>query len=253
MPGWVAALIIIAAPFALLSLAYFAVRARLNYILGGALNGRTLRQLIAELRANKQSTPRTISAMTRVYQPSIERDFPEFSWTEFRQKAENLLRSAFASIEAQDAGLLEGGGTDIGADLRAQVELIIAKDREQGLNRHFEDVSIHRTEIVSYERRAGTCTVGLQSAVALREWTERGGALVSGSMEDIRQARYDMQLCYIQNERNMPGRGITGAGLHCPNCGAPIATLGQKVCSYCHMAVSELNIRVWSFTGFRES
>ena len=245
-------LLLIASPFILLWGTYAVIRARLNYLLGGALSGRSLRELIAMLREQEQSTPRTLSAMTRVYLPNIEHDFPEFSYPEFKQKAENMLRSVFTAVEAQDVSLLAGGGTDVGVDFRAQIKLKIAEDKSAGLSRHYADVEIHRTEITAYEKRAGVCVVTLQSAVGLREWAERDGAVTEGDMNKLSQRRYDMQLTYIQNERVTSG-GMTGAGLHCPNCGAPIETLGQKVCPYCHMAVSELSIRVWSFTRLSES
>ena len=34
--------------------------------------------------------PKSVSAMTRLMEPQIMRDFPEFSWEEFKQKAENM-------------------------------------------------------------------------------------------------------------------------------------------------------------------
>ena len=37
---------------------------------------------------------------------------------------------------------------------------------------------------------------------------------------------------YIQNV-DMVANGSEGLGLNCPNCGAPIKSLGQKFCEYC--------------------
>ena len=39
-------------------------------------------------------TPKSVSSMTRIMEPQIMRDFPEFSWEEFKHKAENMLTSA---------------------------------------------------------------------------------------------------------------------------------------------------------------
>ena len=35
-------------------------------------------------------------------------------------------------------------------------------------------------------------------------------------------------------------------GIHCPNCGSPITTLGQKSCSYCGQAILEFIGRVFT-------
>lgn len=43
-----------------------------------------------------------------------------------------------------------------------------------------------------------------------------------------------------------------GLGLNCPNCGAPISTLGHKHCEYCGSPVIEYNINVWTFSNVEE-
>ena len=35
--------------------------------------------------------PKSVAAMTRIFEPQIMRDFPEFSWDEFKHKSENVL------------------------------------------------------------------------------------------------------------------------------------------------------------------
>ena len=43
-----------------------------------------------------------------------------------------------------------------------------------------------------------------------------------------------------------------GAMPNCPNCGAPISTLGSKVCEYCGTPIVELNIYAWTFSNIEE-
>ena len=38
----------------------------------------------------------------------------------------------------------------------------------------------------------------------------------------------------------------------CPNCGAPIRSLGSKVCEFCGTAVQEVNHYAWSFDKIYE-
>ena len=42
--------------------------------------------------------PKSVCGMTRLMEPQIMRDFPDFSWAQFKAKAENLLTSALYAI-----------------------------------------------------------------------------------------------------------------------------------------------------------
>ena len=44
---------------------------------------------------------------------------------------------------------------------------------------------------------------------------------------------------HIYDEKKL-SKDIKAIGLHCPNCGSPITSLGEKSCSYCGTAVKEL-------------
>ena len=63
-------------------------------------------------------TPKSVNSMTRLMEPQIMRDFPEFVWEEFRQKAENMLKSALLAISNQNADLL----VEADGEVRNQVE-----------------------------------------------------------------------------------------------------------------------------------
>ena len=40
--------------------------------------------------------------------------------------------------------------------------------------------------------------------------------------------------------------------MNCPNCGAPVKTLGEKFCQFCGTAIKEINIRSWKFNSVNE-
>ena len=44
----------------------------------------------------------------------------------------------------------------------------------------------------------------------------------------------------------------TSFSMTCPNCGAPIRSLGSKVCEFCETAVQEVNHYAWSFDKIYE-
>ena len=68
--------------------------------------------------------------------------------------------------------------------------------------------------------------------------------------ERKRQTKYNTELVYIQDEKKI-GAG-TAVGTTCPNCGAPITSLGAMKCEYCGLAVTPVNRRVWTFHRYYE-
>ena len=149
-----------------------------------------------EKQADEQAlTPKSVCGMTRILEPQIEKDFPEFNWREFCARAENMLLSAFAAIQNQNAGLLrEASGT-----VREQVENKIQSDRENGITEIYERARIHRTEIARYEKKNGTCMITLQSAVEYLHYSNKGGKVIKGDEKRLTQTRYNTELMYIQD------------------------------------------------------
>lgn len=191
-------------------------------------------------------TPKSVSGMTRIYEPMIQEDFPEFNWQEFRRKAEQLLLLAFDAVSAGEGARIRGGF----AQFRQQVENQIAENVRSGIRETYEQVQIHNTEITRYEKKAGTCVITLQSAVGHIHYKEQGGKVVWGRRKLPVQTRYNIELMYVQDAARA-GAG-DAVGVNCPNCGAPVTKLGAKFCEYCGTEVIPVNIQVWSISGYYE-
>ena len=50
---------------------------------------------INKIRDDVSETPKSVSGMTRLMEPQIKRDFPEFMWEQFKGMAERILASAY--------------------------------------------------------------------------------------------------------------------------------------------------------------
>lgn len=195
-----------------------------------------------------QMTPKSVNAMTSVYLPRIEQDFPEFNYYEFKAKAENMLRSALSAITSEDIKCL----SDASTDLTHQINSIISSNIANHLKETYRDVEIHRTEIKNYSKAAGTCVITLQSSVGYyHSVKDKNGNVVKGDDERKWQTRYDIDLMYVQDDTQIT-EGDRFVGNNCPNCGAPIKMLGAKVCPYCESAVESINIRSWTINKMRE-
>ena len=206
---------------------------------------------------NKQAdelaaTPKSVSGMTRIFEPQIQRDFPDFHIEQFKDKVENALMLALQAISAADAGIFERQIKDgVSEEFLAQIKNRIRENETEAVTEHYEQIQIHQTEIANYEKKQGTCVITFQSAVGYLHYCEKAGKVLSGSKELTEQTRYNVQLMYIQNEKLA---GMDNAvGTTCPNCGAPITNLGAAYCEYCGSAVTLLNLKVWTLHSFDET
>ena len=126
----------------------------------------------------------------------------------------------------------------------------IQSDRENGITEIYERARIHRTEIARYEKKNGTCMITLQSAVEYLHYSNKGGKVIKGDEKRLTQTRYNTELMYIQDAGKFGE--ADACGVNCPNCGAPVTSLGAKHCEYCGAALTPVNVNVWSLERFYE-
>ena len=191
-------------------------------------------------------TPKSVSAMTRLMEPQIMRDYPEFSWEEFKHKAENMLTSALLAISANNPERL----VDASDDIKKQVTNIIEDNRANNVGETYSDIEIHQTEIANYQKQNGKCVITIQSAVGYMYYKMQDGEVIAGDKKRKTQTKYNMELVYIQDVED--AKLDNAVGTTCPQCGAPVKVLGAKYCEYCGSGIVPLNIRVWSLHKFYE-
>lgn len=185
-------------------------------------------------------TPKSVSGMTRLMEPQIMRDFPDFSWEEFKHRAENMLISALLAITSGDVTTI----VDASDTLKEQIRNRIGDNEASGVKENFEQIKIHQTEISNYHKEKGTCVITIQSSVEYFYSKMRGDELIAGSKERKTQTKYNTELIYIQDSDL--AEFDNAIGVSCPNCGAPIKELGEMRCEYCGTKVTPVNTKVWS-------
>ena len=191
-------------------------------------------------------TPKSVSSMTKLMEPQIMRDFPEFSWQEFKHKAENMLTSAFLAISTENPDRLVEGDEEV----KQQIIHRIEDNRLKGIGETFSDIEIHQTEISNYYKGQGKCVITIQSAVGYLHYKVQDGKVVKGDKNRKTQTKYNIELVYIQDKD--VAKFDNAVGTVCPSCGAPVTTLGAKYCEYCGTGIVPLNIKVWSLHKFYE-
>lgn len=192
------------------------------------------------------TTRKSVNSMTKLMEPQIVRDFPDFVWEEFKHKAENMLISAFNSITKKDVNVLVNASLDI----QNQIRNIIEMNEAANYNEVYKDIRIHQTEISNYRKENGKCIITIQSALEYMHYKLDGERVIEGDRERKKQTKYNMELMYIQNADLV--KFDNAVSTKCPNCGAPVKNLGQKFCEYCGSGIVEINVKVWSLHKYYE-
>lgn len=202
-----------------------------------------------KIEKEAEITPKSVSAATNLYLPQILRDFPDFHYEEMRNRAENVLTGFLQAIDTKSMANFTEGTT---SELREKLRMRIDAERCGDVREHFRNILIHRTEIKSYRKTKGRCSILFQSAVQYHHYKEQAGKIVEGTEDRLEQSRYNVEMIYIQDRELVENQADSGLAMNCPNCGAPLPKLGAKKCMYCDTPIVEFNIRVWNFSDVEE-
>ncbi len=204
-----------------------------------------------QMKQEYAATPKSVSAMTSLLLPKIVSDFPDFQYDEMKERAENVLTCYLRAITERRHSLLQDGNSELKNQLENHIQMLCAKD----LREHFDQIKIHRTEISQYRKTQGRCIITFQSALECYHYitnTANSSMVQEGSREYKYQTKYNIDLIYIQDRNLIENELDNALGVNCPNCGAPLSSLGAKVCEYCGTPVIEINIHAWSFSNIDE-
>ncbi len=193
-------------------------------------------------------TPKSVSSMTKLFLPQINEDFPELNYSQLKSRVENALLSAFAAINDGEVREIEGASKEF----TDQISLQIEDNEASGIEEHFSEAEIHDTQISDYRKGGGMCKIVFQSAVGHIHYKTKDGKKVWGEDSFCTQTKYNTEVVYIQNPELIENTQGNAVGTVCPNCGAPITTVGEKKCQYCGLAVETINIKTWLINSFKE-
>ena len=192
-------------------------------------------------------SPKSVSGITDMMLPAIMRDFPEFNYSEMKEKAKNVLMTFLQAIDERHSSLLSEGTSELRNALTNRIE----KNSVNSVHEHYKSVKIHRMEISRYDKRAGRCTIRFQAAVQSYHYItpqDDESKVKQGSKDRYEQSKYEVDMIYIQDRDTVENADADGVALTCPQCGAPITMLGAKKCAYCDSPIIAFNIKTWEFS-----
>ncbi len=194
------------------------------------------------------ATPKSVSGTTRLCLPRISKDFPDFHYDEMKARAENVLVSYLQAVDANNAALLSEGTSELKDSLAMYLQMLENQEEKE----NFDNIKLHRTEIYQYRKSKGRCSIVFQSAIEYIHYVTKNGKIVRGRKDLREQAKYVVEVMYIQDREMVENMDDMGLAMTCPHCGAPLPKLGAKKCEYCDSPIVEFNIRTWNFCKVKE-
>ena len=193
-----------------------------------------IKNIINEAKLEDQELPKSLSSMDSIYLEQIEKDFPSMNINELKRECEKVLLDVFKAVENKDSSIIKEG------KLKSFVDKKISENDNKIIK--YKDLKIHKTVVSKYERRNGLATIYF--GVSFQYLFDDGVSSVK--VQDRAMIEYiyvfDVDKVSVKNKL---------LGINCPNCGAPIKTLGNKTCSYCHSKTINLVKKTWVCNDFR--
>ena len=157
----------------------------------------------------------------------FERSNPQFSWTQFQERAGlifNELQAAWSSMNWERARPHE---TD---NIFQMHQYWINAYRRQNLRNVVDNCTIAGMQPVKIQEDA------FYQGITLRIWAQGydytvdgNGRILSGSNRNLRQ--WSEYWTFIRNKKAKPGEARVD--LNCPNCGSPLKVNASGICEFC--------------------
>ena len=199
---------------------YFIIKLKIRSVLDKAgFVGMNLKDIIEEARLEEQENPKSLASMDRIYLKQIQKDFPDINVSLLKRKAEEILTECFHYRD------------DSNIKLTGKMKSFV-----DSIKGEYQNFKIHNTVISNYQKTKGTASIYF--ATAFEYYIRDKEKLVK------KQDRVRTEFVYVIDEARLD-KSIDVLGIHCPNCGSPITSLGEKKCSYCGSAVTEVIPKVF--------
>ena len=202
----------------------------LRYVVRAALKvgnlASTVTSIIKKADLEVETTPKSLSSAEPLLMDRIRRDFPEYNPELIRQRVMKDARTFYESAQAGKCLYTDG----ISDQLRERLTSSLPPDVSG-------DIRVHKVALSAYDDSSEDRVLTFQAAAAFKD-----------PANVTRQRR--LILKYLAAWSTDTDTGVKKA--NCPNCGAPVPTVGAKVCRYCGTALKVWAGTLWLLTDVRE-
>ncbi len=211
---------------------------QLRQFLQTYFHANTLKEAIENSKIEDENTHKSISSMESIYLDKIDKDFPDMNLNELKSKAEANIINVLDTIEAKNMDKLKNKNEKVVEYTQNKIDDL--KDEKVTI----DDIKIHKTLLSKYEVSGAIATIEISSSL---EYFYKKGKDVGHKV----QTRFKTEFIYIIDVSKLHNN-VKGLGLNCPNCGAPVKSLGHKHCDYCNTGIVEIVNRVWIINNIKE-
>lgn len=187
----------------------------------------------SELLASE--TPKSLSSMESISLNQIKKDFPDLNINELKGMVEKSILECLDAIESKDSKNINIKSDKVISWINSRIKDLRNKEIK------YDKIRFHRTVINKYEKEDGIATIYFQSAL---EYFYKENNNIGKKVQD----RFKLEFIYIIDESKLE-ESKRVLGLNCPNCGAPIISLGEKVCNYCGTGIKDLVKKTWNLNN----
>lgn len=196
-----------------------------------------LKEAIDKSEITASETPKTVFSVESVVLKKIAKDFPDTNINEIKALAEKSIREVFNAIESKNSSNF--------GELPTVKAFIDSKINDyKGENIVYDNLKFHNTVVNMYTKSGGSGNITLQASF---EYYKKIGDKIGKKVQD----RLKIEFVYIIDELQYDGE-VKAIGLKCPNCGAPVTSLGNKVCSYCGTGIKDLVKKNWVLNKIKQ-
>ncbi len=199
-----------------------------------------------DLQLEEYTREKNVTGMTKILEPSIIKDFPDFNKELIFNKVEKNLNSIFDAIETKD--LSPVSKNDDLVLLKDFVSDEIKRINENRADIFYTDVRFHNHAIQKYEKKNGVATITTSSTLEYY-YSNTNNKINRPNIK--KQTRYTCKFIYVYDETKIGGK-YNVLTIRCPNCGAPLRGLGGLRCAYCGTETKPINLKAWKMSYYKE-
>lgn len=206
-----------------------------------------IKNLIKEGETAFHNEHKHVSGMTKLLLPKIVKDFPNFSESELFNKAEVSLLSIFKSLEDKKVT-----NTEELKLIKSNLKEIINDYKQNKITVSYDDIKFHEHAIKYYKKNPGVINITVSTSLEYYYEKKDDKKVIVKKENHKKQTLYTLEFIYIYDPEKYDSNQ-TLIGVHCPNCGAPVKSLGEKVCSYCSSGLEDINLKNWYISSYKEN
>ncbi len=229
MIGAIVILVLILAILLIVILGYLYVKRRLSAFSSQWFGTSDFFEGLRKQKQELDAEPKNPYGIDSIILPEISKDFPNMNIDEMKKLAEENILNYLNSVESGNLMVSELCSDS----LKEKILNDIANNKTEKLL--YDNIKFHKTVINQYNKNGSICKLVFQSALGYVEKSKKES--------NIKEVRYNCEFIYIYDTKGLSGN--ESISLKCPNCGAPIAGLGHKICPYCKAGLIDLAPKTW--------